>query len=75
MATIHFESENELKDRTVHDQCATNVESLRKARKQFFLRLKDAPNKSRKTDQVRVWLNFVLLLSKFISKREFSTTM
>ena len=67
---MHFEIENELTDRTVHDQCATNVETLRKARKQFLLRLK-----SRKTDQARVWLNFVLLLSKFISKGEFSTAM
>ena len=67
---MHFKSENELTDRTVHDQCATNVEPFRKARKQFLLRLK-----SRKTDQARVWLNFVLLLSKFISKGEFSTAM
>ena len=39
---MHSESENELKDkRTVYDQCATNVGPLRKARKQFLLRLKD----------------------------------
>ena len=40
-----------------------------------FPTFKRCSNKSRKTDQVRVWLNFVLLLSKFINKREFSTTM
>ena len=43
---MHFESENELTDRTLHDQCAANVESLRKARKQFFLRLKDVLTKA-----------------------------
>ena len=69
---MHFESENELTDSTVHDQCATNVEPLFET---VFPTFKRCSNKSRKTDQVRVWLNFVLLLSKFISKREFSTTM
>ena len=36
-----------LKDRifSVYDQCATNVEPLRKARKQFFPRLKDFARK------------------------------
>ena len=43
---MHFESENELTDRALHDQCATNVEPLRKARKQFFLRLKDVLTKA-----------------------------
>ena len=43
---MHFESEDELTDRTVHDQCATNVEPLLKARKQFFLRLKDVLTKA-----------------------------
>ena len=43
---MHFESEDELTDRTVHDQCATNVEPPLKARKQFFLRLKDVLTKA-----------------------------
>ena len=39
----HFEDEKRFKDRilSVYDQCATNVEPLRKARKQFLPRLKD----------------------------------
>ena len=39
----HFQSEKELKDRifSAYDQCATNVEPLRKARKQFLPCLKD----------------------------------
>ena len=40
-----------------------------------FTTLKRCLYKRRKTDQGRVWLNFVLLLSKFISKGEFSTAM
>ena len=60
-----------LKDRifSVYDQRATNVEPLRKARKQFLPRLKDlVKKKKRKTDQDRVWLNFALLLLRFIRK-------
>ena len=40
-------SEKELKDRifSVYDQCATNVEPLPKARKQFLPRLKDVVTK------------------------------
>ena len=60
-----------LKDRifSVYDQRATNVEPLRKARKQFLPRLKDlVKKKKRKTDQDRVWLNFALLLLRFIKK-------
>ena len=43
----HFESEKELKHRmfSVFDQCAKNVEPLRKARKQIFSRLKDVVTK------------------------------
>ena len=39
----HFEGEKKLKDRifSEYDQCATNAEPLRKAEKQFLLRLKD----------------------------------
>ena len=39
-----------LKDRifSVYDQCATNVEPLRKARKQFLPRLKDVVTKERR---------------------------
>ena len=39
----HFGDEKRFKDRilSVYDQCATNVEPLRKARKQFLPRLKD----------------------------------
>ena len=39
----HFEGEKRFKDRifSVYDQCATNVEPIRKARKQFFPCLKD----------------------------------
>ena len=46
----HFESEKELKDRifSVSDQCATNVEPLRKARKQFLPRLKDVVTEERR---------------------------
>ena len=45
--TKNFESEEELKDRifSVYDQCATNVEPLRKARKQFLPRLKEVAKK------------------------------
>ena len=48
--TKNFESEEELKDRifSVYDQCATNVEPLRKARKQFLQRLKDVVTKERR---------------------------
>ena len=43
----HFESEKKLKDRifSVYDQCATNIEPLCKARKQFLPRLKDIVSK------------------------------
>ena len=43
-------SEKELKDRifSVYDQCATNVEPLPKARKQFLPRLKDVVTKERR---------------------------
>ena len=46
----HFESKKKLKDRifSVYDQCATNVEPLRKARKQFLPRLKDVVTKERR---------------------------
>ena len=46
----HFESEKELKDRifSVSDQCATNVEPLRKARKQFLPSLNDVVTKERR---------------------------
>ena len=46
----HFESEKKLKDRifSVHDQCATNVEPLCKARKQFWPRLKDVVTKEQR---------------------------
>ena len=59
-----------LKDRifSVYDQRATNVEPLRKARKQFLPRFKRLCKKKRKTDQDRVWLNFALLLLRFIRK-------
>ena len=52
----HFEGEKELKDRifSVYDQCATNGEPLRKARKQFLPHLKDFATKEGKTDQDRV---------------------
>ena len=42
-----FESKKELKGRifSVYDQCATNVEPLRKARKQFSPRLKEVVTK------------------------------
>ena len=66
----HLEGGKMLKDRifSVYDQRATNVELLRKARKQFLPRLKDFVKKKRKTDQDRVWLNFALLLLRFIRK-------
>ena len=53
----HFDSEKEYKIRifSVYDHCATNVEPLRKARKQFLPRLKERCNKRRKTNQGRVW--------------------
>ena len=43
----HFESEKKLKDRifSVYNQCATNIEPLCKARKQFLPRLKDIVTK------------------------------
>ena len=43
----HFESAKELKDRifSVYDQCATNVEPLRKTRKQFRPSLKGVATK------------------------------
>ena len=46
----HFGSKKELKDRifSVYDQCATNAEPLRKARKQFLPRLKDVVTKERR---------------------------
>ena len=46
----HFESEKELKDRIffVHDQCAINVEPLRKARKQFLTSLNDVVTEERR---------------------------
>ena len=46
----HFESEKKLKGRifSVYDQCATNVEPLRKARKQFLPGLKDVVTKERR---------------------------
>ena len=49
-------SEKELKYRifSVYDQCATNVEPLPKARKQFFTTFKRRCNKRTKTDQDRV---------------------
>ena len=45
--TKNFESEEELKARIFsgYDQCATNVEPLRKAMKQFLPRLKDVAKK------------------------------
>ena len=45
--TKQFEGEKKLKDRifSVYDQCATNVEPFRKAREQFFPRLKDFATK------------------------------
>ena len=48
--TQHFESEKELKNRifSVYDQCATNVEPLRKARKQLLPSLKDVFTKERR---------------------------
>ena len=50
----NFESEKYLKDRifSVYDQCPTNVESLRKARKQVLPRLKDAVTK--KIRQIKI---------------------
>ena len=39
----------------MYDQCATNVEPLRKARKQFLPRLKERCKKRRKTNKGRVW--------------------
>ena len=44
-----------LKDRifSVYDQRATNVEPLRKARKQFLPRLKDLVKKKKKKDRSR----------------------
>ena len=46
----HFESKKKFKDRifSVYDQCATNVDPLRKARKQFLPRLKDVVTKERR---------------------------
>ena len=46
----HFESEKELKDRifSVSDQCAANVEPLRKARKQFLTSLNDVVTEERR---------------------------
>ena len=48
--TKHFESEKELRDRifSVYEQCATNVEPLHKARKQFLPSLKDVVTKERR---------------------------
>ena len=47
-------SEKELKDRifSVYDQCATNVEPLSKARKQFLPRLKDVVAKERRPTKI-----------------------
>ena len=52
----HFEGEKMLKDRifSVYDQCATNGEPLREARKQFLPHLKDFATKEGKTDEDRV---------------------
>ena len=46
--------EKELKDRifSVYDQCATNVEPLSKARKQFLPRLKDVVAKERRPTKI-----------------------
>ena len=62
------------RQRTVYDQYATNVDHFAK-QGNFFTTFKRCSYKRRKTEQGRVWLKFVLLLSKFISKGEFSTAM
>ena len=72
---IHFESENELKDKEL---CTNNVLQMLDHFAQqgnVFTTFKRCSYKRRKTDQDHVWLNFVLLLSKFISKGAFSTAM
>ena len=72
---MDFESENELKDKEL---CTTKVlQMLDHFAKQgnVFTTFKRCSYKRRKTDQGLVLLNFVLLLSKFISKGEFSTAM
>ena len=46
----HFGDEKRFKDRilSVYDQCATNVEPLRKARKQFLTSLNDVVTEERR---------------------------
>ena len=55
----HFGSEKELKDRifSVYDQCGTIVDPLRKARKQFLLRLKDVTKERRPIKNLFVLVN------------------
>ena len=52
-------------------KCWTTSQNM----KTVFTTFKSSCNKWRKTDEDRVWLNFVLLLLKFMRKGEFSTEM